>query len=107
MPKDLPQSVTKKYDFRELWPATSIRKKDRYIHVPSGGGVFVRRCFALASRRRTGAVTSLNGESTAMRPVRYSNASTFVDLTQRRGAPWPDDVRSSLLSLLEVHRALS
>ena len=37
----------------------------------------------------------------------FECVNTFVDLARRKSAPWPDDVRSALLSLLEGHSALS
>jgi hypothetical protein len=36
----------------------------------------------------------------------FECVNTFVDLSRRRSAPWPDEVRSALLSLLERHHAL-
>ena len=37
----------------------------------------------------------------------FECVNTFVDLARRKSAPWPDDVRSALLSVLEGHGALS
>jgi acyl-CoA thioester hydrolase len=37
----------------------------------------------------------------------FECVNTFVDLARRKSAPWPEDVRAALQSLLERHRALS
>jgi acyl-CoA thioester hydrolase len=37
----------------------------------------------------------------------FECVNTFVDLAARKSAPWPEDVRSALLSLLARHAAVS
>jgi acyl-CoA thioesterase FadM len=37
----------------------------------------------------------------------FECVNTFVDLTLRKSAPWPDDVRHALVSLVERHRTMS
>jgi acyl-CoA thioester hydrolase len=37
----------------------------------------------------------------------FECVNTFVDLTARKSAPWPDDVRATLQSLLAQHTVLS
>jgi acyl-CoA thioester hydrolase len=37
----------------------------------------------------------------------FECVNTFVDLSRRKSAPWPDDVRSALLALLERHGTVS
>jgi acyl-CoA thioester hydrolase len=46
-------------------------------------------------------------ESTGQLASIFECVNTFVDLARRRTAPWPEDVRSALQSLLEGHRTLS
>jgi acyl-CoA thioester hydrolase len=52
-------------------------------------------------------VMFLLNQSTHQLASIFECVNTFVDLTRRKSAPWPDDVRSALLSLLEEHKALS
>lgn len=37
----------------------------------------------------------------------FECVNTFVDLTERRSAPWPEEVRAALRSLLDVHSRLT
>jgi acyl-CoA thioester hydrolase len=37
----------------------------------------------------------------------FECVNTFVDLSRRKSAPWPDDVRTALVTLLERHSVVS
>jgi acyl-CoA thioester hydrolase len=52
-------------------------------------------------------VMFLVNQSTGQVSSIFECVNTFVDLATRKTAPWPDDVRSALLALLERHNALS
>jgi acyl-CoA thioesterase FadM len=45
----------------------------------------------------------LMNESTGKLASIFECVNTFVDLTQRKSAPWPDDVRTALESLRDCH----
>lgn len=48
----------------------------------------------------------LLNESTGQLASIFECVNTFVDLARRKSAPWPEDVRAALESLLEKHQAL-
>jgi acyl-CoA thioester hydrolase len=52
-------------------------------------------------------VMFLVNQSTGQLASIFECVNTFVDLTTRKSAPWPEDVRSALQSLLTIHKALS
>jgi acyl-CoA thioester hydrolase len=52
-------------------------------------------------------VMFLLNESTGQLASIFECVNTFVDLAGRKSAPWPEDVRTALQSLLEGHRSLS
>ena len=52
-------------------------------------------------------VMFLLNQSTGQVASIFECINTFVDLTRRKTAPWPEDVRSALQSLFERHQALS
>lgn len=52
-------------------------------------------------------VMFLLNESTDQLASIFECVNTFVDLAQRRSAPWPEDVRSALQSLVDGHKDLS
>jgi acyl-CoA thioester hydrolase len=52
-------------------------------------------------------VMFLLNQSTGQVASIFECVNTFVDLVRRKSAPWPDEVRSALLSLLEEHQALA
>jgi acyl-CoA thioester hydrolase len=52
-------------------------------------------------------VMFLVNQSTSQLASIFECVNTFVDLAARKSAPWPDDVRSALLSLCAEHQALS
>jgi acyl-CoA thioester hydrolase len=49
----------------------------------------------------------LLNESTRQVASIFECVNTYVDLSRRKSAPWPDDVHSALVSLLERHSGLS
>ena len=59
------------------------------------------------SAKRFHYVMFLVNQSTGELASIFECVNTFVDLSRRKSAPWPDDVRSALLALLETHRAVS
>jgi acyl-CoA thioester hydrolase len=48
----------------------------------------------------------LLNESTAELASIFECVTTFVDLAQRKSAPWPEETRTALQSLLDSHRSL-
>jgi acyl-CoA thioester hydrolase len=59
------------------------------------------------SPKRFHYVMFLLNESTEQLASLFECVNTFVDLAGRKTAPWPEDVRSALQSLLEEHQSLS
>jgi acyl-CoA thioester hydrolase len=58
------------------------------------------------SAKRFHYVMFLLNTSTGQLASAFECVNTFVDLTQRKTAPWPEEVRSALQSLCEAHNAL-
>jgi acyl-CoA thioester hydrolase len=59
------------------------------------------------SPKRFHYVMFLLNESTEQLASLFECVNAFVDLAGRKTAPWPEDVRSALQSLLEEHQSLS
>jgi acyl-CoA thioester hydrolase len=79
-----------------------------FVHeVRAGDRLAVYLRIVGVSARRFHYVMFLVNQSTGQLASIFECVNTFVDLSRRKSAPWPDDVRSALLSLLERHRAVS
>ncbi len=52
-------------------------------------------------------VMFLMNETTGQLAALFECVNTFVDLTRRKSAPWPEDVRAALESLRDRHGAVS
>jgi acyl-CoA thioester hydrolase len=59
------------------------------------------------SLKRFHYVMFLFNETTGELASMFECVNTFVDLTRRKSAPWPENVRAALQSILERHNALS
>lgn len=75
--------------------------------VRTGDRLAVYLRIAGVSAKRFHYVMFLMNQSTGQLASIFECVNTFVDLAQRKSAPWPEDVRRALQSLLEKHRALS
>lgn len=77
----------------------------REVHVGNRLAVYLR--IVGVSAKRFHYVMFLVNQTTGAVSSIFECVNTFVDLTCRRSAPWPDDVRAALEALRDRHSALS
>ena len=84
---------------------------EHHIHfvreVRAGDRLAVYLRMAGVGPKRFHYVMFLMNESTGQVASIFECVNTFVDLTRRKSAPWPEDVRGALRALLESHGALT
>jgi acyl-CoA thioester hydrolase len=74
--------------------------------VRPGDRLAVYLRIAGVGQKRFHYVMFLMNESTGELASLFECVNTFVDLARRRSAPWPEDVRTALQSLLDRHNGL-
>jgi acyl-CoA thioester hydrolase len=83
---------------------------EHHIHfvreVRAGDRLAVYLRIAGVGAKRFHYVMFLLNESTGQLASIFECVNTFVDLARRKSAPWPEDVRATLESLLERHSAV-
>ncbi len=84
---------------------------EHHIHfvreVRAGDRLAVYLRIAGVGQKRFHYVMFLVNETTGQMASIFECVNTFVDLVRRKSAPWPEDVRLALETLLDSHRDLS
>ena len=84
-----------------------LEHHSHFLHeVRAGDPLAVYLRIVGVSAKRFHYVMFLVNESTGQLSSIFECVNTFVDLARRKSAPWPENVRFALLSLLERHRSL-